>query len=952
MISTRYTVFGFFTICGLNLFAQNAANSGSGQEFIRGKIKSEESKESISNATISLEGTTNKTVTDIDGNFEINQLYPGAYTIKVTAPGFQEFNRSVNILPSKSLEENFFLTPTPDIEGIGAVEINVKKNTNKESSVIFESKQAKQVVVGISRQQIINSVDANAAQAMKRVPGITIVDGKFIMIRGLNERYNSVLINNVAAPSTEVDKRTFSFDLIPSGALDRMMILKSGSPENPGDFAGGVIKVYTNNVVEKNFTQISVGTGFRTQTTFGTYKQSIGSATDIFGFDNGYRKLPSEFPTLAQLGGGGSALRQEAGRMLNNNFEIKNHTAMPDFNMGFTMGRNFRLFNIPVSNISSLSLSQSLIVYNRDFNRYWEYDPILEAGKVRNRFQFNDEIHEKQNRLSLMSNFTFTPSNKSKIRFSNLFNQIGENETNIRTGKDFVQTLGNGSREHFMLAYRSRSIYLGQINGEHLLDNNQQITWATGLSYIGESEPDLRRFRTYFAVNSQNQLERTMIDPPSSNLFDASRYFGSLNEYTFNGSFNYKYIIPSNKKEKIEFNTGFYSEFKNRTFNSRYISYLIPGSILPDRKQELVTLPIDQIFSAENIDRNNGWLLAEGTRKIDSYTARNVLNAAYISTVIPMDRWNFSGGLRAEYNVQQLFGATDTDPIEINNPVLSILPFINSTYNLNPKTQIRLGYGTTINRPEFRELAPFVYYDYRLDASKVGEPNLKNATITNVDFRYEYYPRVGELISFGVFYKYFDNPIENRNIITTELPTFTFINADYAVNYGAEVELRKSLKGVTNIPYLRRLNFNINAAYIYSLVNLGDGASAQVKIRPLQGQSPYILNAIMGYNYEPKKVTFNVAYNIFGARLFAIGDNNNTDIYELPRHSIDLTFNKSFKGYHVKLGIQDLLNYKYRFYQDTERNGGVNTGQGSLDRSIFSYRRGTLISMSVNIDIK
>lgn len=949
MILTRYLFSSLLACAFLSLSAQNTTSDPVGQEFIRGKVTSNESNESVASALVFLEGTERKTQTDIEGYFEIGQLTPGEYTLKIVGEGFQEFKKNISLKTAQSALESIALTPIRNIEGIGQVDISVKKNTNKESSVIFESKQAKQVTVGISRQQITNSVDANAAQAMKRVPGITIVDGKFIMIRGLNERYNNVLINNVSAPSTEVDKRTFSFDLIPSGALDRMMILKSGSPENPGDFAGGVIKVYTNNTVEKNFTQINVGTGFRTQTTFNTYKQSQGSATDLLGFDNGYRALPSEFPTLDQMSGGSGSVRQQAGKLLNNNFNVQTSAATPDFSIGITNGRNFKLGNIPASHVSSFSLSQSFQFYERDFNRYFEYDPVLERGKVRSRFTFNDEVYEKQNRVSIMSNITLTPSKYSKIRFSNLFNQIGENETNIRTGNDFVQTLGD--REHFMLGYRSRSIYLGQLNGEHEIENNQQITWAAGLSYIGESEPDLRRFRTYFATNAQNEKVRTMIDPPSSNLFDASRYFGNLNETTINGSFNYQYTVPSSRKEKIVFNSGYYGEFKNRDFNSRYISYLIPGSIMPERKQELVTLPIDEIFSAQNIDRTNGWLIAEGTRKIDSYTARNLLNAAYVGTVIPLNRWNISGGLRAEYNIQQLFGATDTDPIEINNPVLSWLPFLNTTYSINPQNQLRMSFGRTLNRPEFRELAPFVYYDYRLDASKVGEPNLKNATITNIDLRYELYPRLGEIISFGVFYKYFDKPIENRNIITSELPTFTFINADYAVNYGVEIEIRKSLKGVTNLPYLRRLNFNINAAYIYSQVNLGDGASAQIKERPLQGQSPYILNAIMGYNYEPEKLSINMAYNIFGARLFAVGDNNNTDIYELPRHSLDLTVSKSFKGYQVKLGIQDLLNYQYRFYQDTERNGGVSTTAGSLDRSIFSYRRGTLISLNVTIDL-
>lgn len=921
-----------------------------GQEFIRGQVFNVETKETINAAQIFLEGSSLKTSSDIDGNYELIGVSTGTYRLIVNANGYQEKAISVEIKNATSIVVDVQLTEKePAIQSIETVDINVKKNTNKESSVIFESKQATQVVVGISRQQITNSVDANAAQAMKRVPGITIVDGKFIMIRGLNERYNHVMINNISAPSTEVDKRTFSFDLIPSSALDRMMILKSGSPENPGDFAGGVIKVYTNGVVEKKFTQINVGMGFRNQTTFNPYKQSSGSSTDFLGFDNGYRNLPSEFPSLNVLGGASGSVRENAGRLLNNNFAIKERSALPDVSLGFTMGRNFKLFKIPTANVTNVSISQSYQFYEREFNRFFEYDAVLDPTAVRPRFTFSDDVFEKQNRVSIMSNFTFTPNKRTKIRFSNLFNQIGENETNIRTGNDFVQTLGD--REHYMLAYRSRSIYLGQLNGEHILKSNNQITWATGISYIGENEPDLRRFRTYYSDKGNNEIVRTMIDPPSSNLFDASRYFGSLNEITFNGSVNYKYFLPSKGKEKISINTGYYTEAKNRTFNSRYVSYLIPGSILPDRKQELVTLPIDQIFSPENVSRENGWLLAEGTRLIDSYTASNLLNSAYIGAEVPLKDWNFSGGLRAEYNIQRLQGATDTDPIDINNPILSWLPFLNSTYFINPRNQVRLGYGRTVNRPEFRELAPFVYYDYRLDASKVGEPNLQVATITNIDLRYEFYPRLGELISFGLFYKYFDKPIENRNIITTELPTFTFINALYAVNYGAEVEIRKSLKGVTDVPFLRRLNFNINAAYIYSLVNLGTEASAQVRVRPLQGQSPYIVNAIMGYNFEPKKIMFNVAYNIFGSRLFAVGDNNNTDIYELPRHSLDLTLTKTFKAYHVKIGVQDLLNYRYRFYQDTERNGSVNTGAGSLDRAIFTFRRGTLVTLNLSIDI-
>ncbi|MCX8149495.1 TonB-dependent receptor [Thermaurantimonas aggregans] len=909
---------------------------------VRGRVIDKQSKESLVGVNVVIKGTTIGVSTDIDGFYEF-KVPAGKHTLVCSYVGYNQQTAFIEVFGGRTYTQNFQIEESTQL--LSDVQVVATKVTNTQSAVILEVKEAKQVVSGISKQQIALSQDNNAAQVMQRIPGITIVDGRFVLIRGLNERYNNVIINNTLAPSTEVDRRTFSFDLIPSGALDRMLIFKSATPELPADMAGGIIKVYTNNTVESNFDQIQYGIGYRTQTTFQPFYRSKGSSTDFLGFDT-YRRLPADFPStdrfesLPTL----SPDRARFAHLLPNNFTTQEYVAAPDFSIGYTLGRVVNNGKNQFSNITAFSISQSYVHATRSFNRFLEYD-TTRPNEVLPRFEFIDNIYEKNNRLSLMSNFSWLRGSKFKIQWSNLFNQIGENETNIRVGEDYIQDIG--LRRHYLLGYRSRTIYITQGEVDYHLDDHQTLNLTVGFNLLNESEPDLRRFRTFLPNNSSDG-KYVMITPPSSNLFDASRYFGSLFEVSSSQALNYVY--KWNKPGFFQaLKAGVFSDVKIRTFDSRYFSYLIPGSIPSDRKAELERLPLDQIFSNENVNPANGFVLREGTRPVDSYDASNLLTASYIGVNSEYRRFNFDYGFRYEYNIQRLDGYQGLVPVRVNNPFGNFLPMLNISYYLNEKSQLRLAYARTVNRPEFRELAPFLFYDYKLDANKVGEPGLKNAVIDNFDFRYEYYPRLGEVISIAAFYKYFDNPIEQRNIVTSELPQFTFINADYARNYGLELEFRKSLKNVVSNPILERFSFNINASYIYSIVDLGVQASAQTRVRPLQGQSPYIFNAITAYTNEKRREIISLAYNIFGERLFAIGDLNFPDIYELPRHSIDLTVSKSFKKYQIKFGIQDLLNFKYRFYQDTDRNGSP---YDALDRNIFSFRRGTLINLQFTYDLR
>jgi hypothetical protein len=941
MRETKYII--ILSVCLLSI--QNLLGQ---KGVIKGLITDSTNSMEIIGAAVKVAGTDLGVITNFDGVFIIPNVSVGKATLEISFISYATKRITVNVTAKDTVFVKTTLASNEVL--LKAAVIKAERLTNTQEAVLFEIRDASQVVSGISSQQIHKSQDNNAAQVMQRVPGVTIMDNRFVMIRGLSERYNNIMINNVIAPSTEVNKRTFSFDLIPSGALDRMMVYKSGSAELPGDFAGGVIKVYTVENIEERFFKIGIGTGIRAGTTFNPYYQSQGSSTDFLGFDNGFRALPDQFPSTRNLQNSprNSQLRKDAAHSLPNNFETSSSTVVPDFSFGISFGEKFNIGKVQVTGINSVGYSQSYQYYKRDFHRYFEW--VDEEQPIIKRFEFEDDTYEKQVKINALSNWTFKFNDKHKIKFKNLFNQIGENETIIRNGEDFIQRPGDELR-NYLLGYRSRSIYSGQLEGIHEFTDRKNLSWVIGSSYLKEDEPDLRRFRTFRPEGVfTNETEGFQMQlPPSSNLFETGRYYGNLNEYSINHGTDYIYNLDNRKKEGKKLKVGYYTDARSRSFSSRYMSYLYPGFFDPAEGERIRRLPLNEIFSPENLKTENGLILEEGTRPIDEYTASNHLAAAYIGFNLPINtKWSTSLGFRGEYNVQSLQSLDDATIIEVNNPIMSSLPFFNLSYNISKNSIVRVAYGRTVNRPEFRELAPFLYYDYKMEAGVIGNPNLKTATIDNLDLRYEVYPRPGETISLGSFYKKFTNPIENRTIITTESPQFTFINADAAFNYGLELEFRKSLQGLTSSTILNNFSFNINSSVIRSQVDLGATAVAQDQIRPLQGQSPYIVNAAVYYNDEKRNLSVSAVYNIIGERIYSVGDVLFPTIYELPRNSIDLTITKKIsKQVTFKMGFQDLLNAPFRFYQDSNRDGKITAS----DDPVFTFRRGTYSSFLLAVDL-
>lgn len=914
------------------------------KSVIKGKITDKDMNNApLAFANVSVKGSSNGVTTNEKGEYSIS-LPSGEYVVVFSFIGYETIEKIIDLKPNQTIELNVAL-------GSGGyklddVVIKSVKKRNTETAILTEIKEAKQVVSAISAEQMAKGTDGNAAQAIQRIPGITIVDGKFVMIRGLSERYNNVLINGSLAPSTEIDKRTFSFDLVPTGLLDKMVIYKTGSADKPGDFSGGIISL---NTIEStsDFTKFDISFGYRSKTTFNDYLQSEGSNTDFVGIDNSFRPLPSSFPTTSQLNNSAatSQLRVDAARSLPNNFDTNASNAFLDNSTGFSLGRKINLGNTKIFSVNALNYSTSYQSFSRSFRRY----NFLNAGETRptDWFTFNDMNYQQEVRITALSNWSLKTA-KSKFTFKNLFNQIGENETTIREGINFNQQ-ANNTLKNYMYAYKSRSIYMGQLNGDHNLNSNNNIDWVVGYNYIRENEPDLRRFRTFKDVNSTSD-NYTFQDPSSSNLF-SGRYYGNLREFSANNGVNYTYTInrdsETEERSPIKIKAGYLADYKFRIFKSRYVSYVLKDYLTSARKDELRNLPLSTIFSNENINNQNGWVLEEGTKPDDSYKADNTLLSGYINTELPLGKFDINMGVRIENNTQKLRAFSNGNPVNVDNPVTSILPSLNIGYNINEKSLVRAAYSRTVNRPEFREIAPFLFYDFEYEVLKFGNADLKVATIDNIDFRYEWYPSKGETVSFGGFYKKFTNPIEQIIQRTAEDPSFNFKNATSAVNYGAELEIKKSFKDLTNIPILNRLSININASYIFSEVDLGAAAQSQDSKRALQGQSPYIINGALGYEDE-KGLGINLIYNRFGNRIFSVGDDAFNTYYEIERNQLDATISKKFKKLKVKLGLQNILNDPFKLMEDSNRDNKISKAN---DNVISSFKRGSLYTLGFSYNL-
>lgn len=914
---------------------------------IVGKIIEKNTGNTIIGAVITVPGTSFGAVSDVMGEYRI-ALPSGVYSLECRMVSYAPLQiKDVNTNGKKQLTLDFVLEESMQ-EG-SVLDITEYRQTNTEAAVLMEMKEAKGVVSGMSSTQIAKGQDRDASQVARRIPGVTIVDNRFVMVRGLSSRYNATMINGVLAPSLESDARAFSFDIIPSAAIDRFLIFKSPSADLPGEFAGGAINVITKNFPDdKTSIDFSYTQGFRGGTTGKPFITNGNATSELFAMGNRSRALPSDFPDDLKLVTNADEQLKWT-QALPNNWALNNAIAPLDQRFNLTIGKKHSLKKVVIGNFTSLNYSRTQVLQKTIRSDFNEFDMVNQLSDTV--FHYNDDIYQQNTQLGVLQNAGMRWKTGS-AELKNIVNLNGQQVNTIREGINIEE--GNYRKEYSM-RYTQRLVYSAQLGAtQNLIHNKGTASASYGFGTTQRKDPDWKRIR-YTLPTDGSETQYTAYVPFSAQPFYLGRLFMNLSEYihTAQASYEHKVWKTSGKEEKdekwITVKTGTYVEIKDRTFASRNLGYEMANYQYFD--YSIAQQSLQEILSYQNLNTTSGLVLNEDTRGADKYDAHNRLTAFYLMTNIPYEKWNLSIGVRKENNRQWLNSADITGkPLTSELAANLWLPSMNLSYDLSKKTLLRLAYGKTINRPEFRELAPFSFYDFENNFINSGNPNLLFSTINNIDFRWEHYPNKTEIISAALFYKQFQNPIEQYfvpGVGSGGTRSFMPGNALSATSYGAEVDVRKSLAAIAKNDFIEHLVIVGNASYIISNIELSK-ASLETGLnpnRPMLGQSPYIVNGGIYYDNDSTGWQFSALYNVVGPRIAIVGIPGIPEVYEMPRHVIDLSVTKQLSnGISVRFGIQDLLNQSYYLLQDANNDKVLSKEN---DQVMQKFNRGTYFTFGV-----
>jgi len=924
--------------------AQNRTALTGGNSVLKGVVFDKSTGEPLAGVILFLEGSRQYITSGSDGSYIIKNVSAGRDTLSVSLLSYKKVSvPDILIVPG---ENELDIVMEESSSTLEEVVVSSVKRMNSQIAVINATREADVVMSGISGKQISQNQERNAAEVVRRIPGVSLTDDRYIMVRGLAGRYNNVWINNSAVPSTESDSRAFSFDMMPASQIESIMIVKSPSAEIPADFSGGFVKIMTKGISEQNEMLLSWGMNYNSSTHFKEFIYNKPSPTDFLGFDSGERALRPVLP-LRMDNSDNAQVTEITRNGFSHQWQVKSKNSLPDQKISLMVNRHRKLKSsgeVGAGFALNYSLSSSSIAGMQN-SRYGAYNTVEDIPE--HLYSYTDDQYSTDSKIGSMLNFSYLKGG-TKIEFRNTLNQQGKSRYTFREGWQNVSARYN--QQKFEYLYWSRTTYTGQLAGTHRT-GKQEVEWNFGYSYAGHNQPDRRIInREENLIYGDRYYAQMAIDQN-----EISRDFVELDEHTFSGAVNTTFSKLSAGSLKGELKAGLYGEHRTRDYKNRQFFYRFNQNNLPE--DFVYRDVVSQILTEENYSADKLFLY-EDTDNRNSYEGSNTLGAAYLSLKLNTGNFNLLAGLRFEANFMKIrsydkiyeFSTTDH-----NIDHIKLLPSLNASFNINDKSLVRVAYGSSVNRHEFREVSSSVYYDFNLFSDVKGNPDLKNASIHNLDIRYEIYPTTGEYITFALFYKHFINPIEWTYLDAGGSYTYTFENALGADNYGAEADIRKSL----DFTGIKGLTLGLNAALIYSRINFDSENSLQVD-RPMQGQSPYLVNFSLYYDHPSSGVNLGLLYNRIGKRIVGIGrvdtgsgasiNNDVPDTYELSRDLVDFVLTKRL-GKHVdlKLNIKDILNQNTTFIQYPKFIDNMGDIQ-ERTQVVKKFKPGTNLFLGININ--
>lgn len=872
-------------------------NNGS----ISGKVTDAANNEELIGANVLIVNTTIGAATDLDGAFQINNLEPGIYTLKISYISYQTMiveqikveagaDTRINIelaLVSTELEE---------------VVVTAEALKNSEVSVLKIQKNSVNIVDGMSAELIKKNNASDGTDVLSKMTGVTISDGKYAFIRGVGDRYNNTMLNGATVPSADPEKKSFSYDLIPASIIEQILTAKTSTPDKPADFSGGLVQIKTVEFPQKFILDVNVSSSYSEGANLAGFRTYNGGNTDFLGYDDGTRDLPASLNGAKVVRGNYSDEElRSIGKSFSNKWNLNSMNAPLNGGVRIAVGDKVPFGNDMLGYVSSFS-------YNNSFDFKELNKSLYNAEGLA--YNYYGKTYTSSAFVGGLLNLSYKFGAAHKVSFKNTLNQTADDEVILYEG-DHLSFLQNRNRTS--LRYVARNFRSHQLMGEHFfgLFNGWNTEWNFSFSKANRDEPDARTYLYSRATDEPAEPFRFVLDQSQ-----VTRFYGFLDDRNYNVANEHTFKFFDSRVYPVV-KIGFLYDDKNRSFNARSFGFKnVPGGNFM-REDSVLQGPVEQIFTAENFS-NNFIEIVEITKPSDSYASEQTIASGFVMFDFhPLDKLKVVAGIRYEQSNQILSSLSQTgQKITIDKLYKDWLPSLNMTYILNDEMNLRFAIGKTLARPDFRELAPFAYYDFLDNELVIGNDSLVRTTVNNYDFRYEYYPRAGELLAFSLYYKIFTNPIEQVYLPAPNLdPIRSFQNADEAENYGVEFEFRKSLAFISDMFE----NFSLigNTTLIQSKIELAN-AGFQAKSRKLQGQAEYILNAGIYYDNLNSGTTVTATFNKIGHRISKVGYGNLGNVIELPRNQIDFSISqKVFEKFSLKLSVRDLLQENKRLIQQT-----------------------------------
>lgn len=889
---------------------------------LAGRITDAQTGEALFGATVSVAGTTRGASTDIDGKYTL-ALESGTYTIEVRSLGYKA-KRIEQVVIGQGTQY-LSLSLEPSSMQMEEVEVVANVARNNENNLIKDQKLASGVSSGVSAELLARTPDRSMAESLKRISGASVRDGRFAVVRGLQERYNQGVVNGMAQPTTEPDRKAFSLDLFPTALIDKIVIYKTGTPDLPGDFAGGVVSIQTVDIPYANSFSVTAGGEYHSLTTGKTFLQGTTSSTDKFGFDDGTRALPKGIYSREEAAlNPGLQTEARQSRLQNNNFApTRTGTAGPNLYLQAFLGRRGKFLGKDAGMILGLNYYRTL-----QYSDFLNYNPISGTrDSVKGKFLDFDSLAQRRYRstvsLSGTANFSFRPDVRSKVAFRNMLVQTGSDLYIQGTGKsiDAGATTQN-DRKTYIDFFDQNRFSTHQLTYERAFGTEgARIEALAGASFLQRITPDFKRLiyeRGYSIADTAPRppyLAKMTTVTRDFNPTYSGKFFSDLNETSTNGTLNGTLPVHlAGLKHILKAGTSY--QWRERSYQGRNFNFSTSALNAGGGEiGQILQQGPDSIYRPENM---GGGLIysRETTAASDFYSAYTRLTAGYLMAESHfLKNSKLIYGARVERYAQTVRSATlDGKPINATSVVTDWLPSVNGQFGFSERLFLRLAYFGSVNRPEFREFSPSQFYDAAQNTMVYGNPDLVRARIHNFDAKLEYYPADGAVLSLNPYYKRITNAIEQTRVGTSGFPTFSVRNAGLATIRGIEVEVRSNLgflhgaraEGQNRRGIAEDFTVFANGALIQSVVKVPlDSINSQT--RPLQGQSPYTMNVGVTYSHKKLGLDATLVASQVGTRIAYVQDNYESSLWEKPRTIVDASITWRKGRWVTKAIFGDLL---------------------------------------------